>query len=93
MPDPIDPRVICCAAGACCEDGSPEQLEALAQVYRSEMPKHTGAAMTPGIEVAFARITLEHFRLKSRKELPEEPAKEIEPEEPKPEEKGGRRKR
>lgn len=81
-----DPWVICCAAGVCCDDGSSEQTEALAKLYREEMPKHTGAAYSPGLEIQFARITLQHFKLENRKELPPGvgPAKEVHVEPPPP---------
>ena len=65
-----DPYIICCIMGTCCDDGSQDQQDALAQFYRDEMPKHSGAAYTPGLEVSFARMTLEHFTLVPRKELP-----------------------
>lgn len=37
---PIDPRVLCCAAGTCCDDGSPEQIQALADILTDLQSQH-----------------------------------------------------
>jgi hypothetical protein len=64
-----DPYIICCAAGVCCDDGSPNQQAALAQLYRDEMTKHSNA-MSHEVAQAVASITLEHFKLENREPLP-----------------------
>lgn len=49
---PIDPRILCCAAGACCLAGSSEQSAALAEV----MSEFEQAGINA--EVTFHRLSL-----------------------------------
>lgn len=58
---PIDPRVLCCAAGACCQEGSPEQAQALAEVFTNLQ------AQCGEDNYSLAKEFLKLFKLEERK--------------------------
>ncbi len=66
MSNGIDPRVICCATGACCDSGSPKQEAALASVIEADMtPVHDDErqAVRSFYAREAARAVLAHFTI------------------------------
>jgi hypothetical protein len=60
----LPPYIICCASGECCQDGSPEQREALASIIAQEL---TRGHDTKTLAQVAAIAVLRHFKLQDRK--------------------------
>lgn len=66
MSNGIDPRVICCATGACC-DGLSEKVEALATILEHEMLGEFEDMTAGGHAHRAAQVVLRYFTLADKK--------------------------
>ena len=61
-----DPPIICCAVRVCCEDGSPEQIAAVAALIVEDFPKKERTAAVKKYAQRAAATMVKHFLLHDR---------------------------